>query len=215
MYSTNNIRKKLDKLVYVIGLSGKYNKHKKNYNAAAVLLMSNIKPPFNKVIMYPGQDPLGLGSKGFLNGGSLVEKFRKQFGNYARIVNQTAKSDLAQKIVNNPVAMKAFFNRRNGIGVRDPILNAISRGARSSTPNVRSRSSTPNMRSRSSTPNVRSRSSTPNVRYRSPTPNVRSRSSTPNVRSRSSTPNVRSRSSTPNSKCTFKKLSAWGTPICR
>jgi len=179
-----NLQQKLDKLEMILLMSSAHNKHKPNYNSAAVLLMRNLKPKFNKWFKNP-TDPYYQIKLRSLAGLSYPEnRFKKQFGIYASLVNQGAVSKFASQVLADPKHMSLYFKQVNRAATA-PAL-------------VPTRSPAPNNRSRSTTPNASSR-------Y----PNSRSRSTTPNASSRYSNAKIRT------GQCTFKKLSAWGTPICK
>ena len=192
-----NFREKLGKLEILLSLSRAYNKHKPNYNAATVLLMSNLQGKYNQW----KSDPYMYVKLRSFQEGSLANKFQKQFDLYARIVNQSARSKFANQVLANPLQLKTYFKRINSMQPAPAFVIT----PRTPSPNSRSRSNVRNTSSRY--PNSRSRSTTPNTYSRYP--NSRSRS---NVRSTSSS---YSNSKIKAGQCTFKKLSAWGTPICK
>jgi hypothetical protein len=129
-----NFNKKLRKLESIIFLASKYNKHKKNYNAAAMVLMRNLQPRVNSGAIK----------------GSQRNNFLSVHRRFAPIVNMTtASSPYAAKIINNPYMMKQYFNRQNRATPAPlPAPNVRPR-------NTRSRASSVNVRPR----NVRSRAS--------------------------------------------------------
>lgn len=92
-----NFERKLRKLEAIVMLSRRFNKHKKNYNAAAMIILRNIQPR--------------------VNNGSIKGAQRNNFLSVHRkltpIVNMAASSPYAVKIVNNPYAMRQYFNRQN------------------------------------------------------------------------------------------------------
>lgn len=92
-----NFEKKLRKLEAIMTLSRRFNKHKKNYNAAAMIILRNIQPRVNNGTIKGAQ------RNNFL---SVHQKL-------IPIVNMTASSPYAVKIVNNPFAMRQYFNRQN------------------------------------------------------------------------------------------------------
>jgi hypothetical protein len=104
-----NFKRNLNKLEYIILSSMRHNSHKKNYNAAATLLVSMLKPKVNR---------------GNIRG-MQKENFRRQFGKFANVVNNRATSSLAGKIVNNPYQMRSYFNRKNR-GFSNGFLNTLA-----------------------------------------------------------------------------------------
>ena len=122
--SDGNFNKKLRKLESIIFLASKYNKHKKNYDAAAMVLVRNLKPRVNNGTIK----------------GSQRNNFLTVHRRFAPIVNMTVSSSpYAAKIINNPYAMKQYFNRQNRMTPAPlPQPNVRPRNVRSSV-NVRSR----------------------------------------------------------------------------
>jgi hypothetical protein len=97
-YNKNsNFEKNLAKLERIIYRSMAWNKHKKNYNAAAVMLMARVKPRVNNGTIK----------------GNQKERFRGLYNKFASVVNHTAVSMNAKKILNNVNLMKRYYNRRN------------------------------------------------------------------------------------------------------
>jgi|AACY02.15.fsa_nt_gi hypothetical protein len=92
-----NFQKKFGKLEAIVGLSRGFGKHKKNYNAAAVILLRQLKPQVNNGTIK----------------GPQKNSFNTLYRKLIPIVNMSAVSPYAVKIVNNPYAMRQFFNRQN------------------------------------------------------------------------------------------------------
>ena len=137
--SGGNFNKKLRKLESIIFLASKYNKHKKNYDAAAMVLMRNLKPKFNSGAIK----------------GSQRNNFLTVHRRFAPIVNMTVSSSpYAAKIINNPNMMKQSFNRQNRMTPAPlPQPSVRPRNVRSSV-NVRPR----NVRSRAGSVGLSSQS---------------------------------------------------------
>jgi hypothetical protein len=104
-----NFNKNLQKLEYIILSSMRHNSHKKNYNAAATLLVSMLKPKVNR------------GNIRF----EQKENFRRQYGKFANVVNNRAISSFARKIANDPYQMRSYFNRKNK-GYSNGFLNILA-----------------------------------------------------------------------------------------
>jgi hypothetical protein len=145
------------------------NAHKKNYNAGAVILVRKIMPRV---------------TSGNIKG-TQKENFRRVYNKYGSIVNESATSQWAQKIANDPYLMKRFFNRRTG-----PVPNRRPAPVPNRPRNNRRFAPVPN-RPR----NNRRLAPLPNRRFnRRPAP-------------------LPNRVSLHHSKCLFKKLSVTGKPI--
>jgi hypothetical protein len=134
-----NFNRKFRKLEAIVGLSRGFNKHKKNYNAAAMILLRQLKPQINNGTIK----------------GTQKNSFNVLYRKLLPIVNASAMSPYAIKIVNDPFAMRQYFNRQNRV-VSVPLLRPVN--VRPRPVNVRSRPV--NVRSRSLPPrpvNVRPR----------------------------------------------------------
>jgi hypothetical protein len=162
-----NFKRNLNKLEYIVLSSMRQNAYKKNYNAGAVILIRKIMPRV---------------TSGNIKG-TQKENFRRVYNKYGSIVNESATSQWAQKIANDPYLMKRFFNRRTG-----PVPN-------------RRPAPVPNRRPAPPVPN-RPR----NNRRPAPVPNR------PRFNRPAPVPN-RGRFVPHHSKCLFKKLSMTGKPI--
>jgi hypothetical protein len=188
-----NFKRNLDKLDYIILSSMRGNKHKKNYNSAAVLLISIIKPKVNR---------------GNIRG-MQKENFRRLYNKFARVVNNRATSNLAQKIVNNPYQMRSYFNRKNR-GFSNAFLNTL---AGKPKPNARRQAfgrpiTGPNLK-KTYTPPPR-----PNLTRRPP-PRVNYTSRVPMRPPPRPLPRPNLSRKSQGSACVFKKLNAFGRPVCK
>jgi hypothetical protein len=186
-----NFNKNLQKLEYIILSSMRHNSHKKNYNAAATLLVSMLKPKVNR------------GNIRF----EQKQNFIKQFGKWANVVNNRATSSFARQIANDPYKMRSYFNRKNR-GFSNGFLNVLAGKPRINTsrpafgrpvtgPNSSRR---PNLIRRPPPPR-------PNLTRRPPPPRLNLARRPPPPR-----PNL-SRRSGPS--CAFKKLNIFGRPVCK
>jgi hypothetical protein len=102
-----NFKRNLNKLEYIVLSSMRQNAYKKNYNAGAVILIRKIMPRV---------------TSGNIKG-TQKENFRRVYNKYGSIVNESATSQWAQKIANDPYLMKRFFNRRTGPVPNRPRFN--------------------------------------------------------------------------------------------
>jgi hypothetical protein len=181
-----NFKRNLDKLEYIIISSMRHNTHKKNYNAAATLLVSMLKPKVNR---------------GNIRG-TQKESFRRQYSKFANVVNNRATSSLARQIVNDPYKMRSYFNRKNR-GFSNGFLNVLAGKPRVNTrrPAFGRPITGPNATSRPPPLRV-------NITRRTPPPprvNLTRRPPPPR-------PNLTRRSGT---TCAFKKLNIFGRPVCK
>jgi hypothetical protein len=180
-----NFNKNLQKLEYIILASMRHNSHKKNYNAAATLLVSMLKPKVNRGNIRYEQK----------------ENFRRQYSKFANVVNNRAISSFARQIVNNPYQMRSYFNRKNK-GFSNGFLNVLAGKPRVNTRRpVFGRPVTgPNLTRRPPPLRVNMPRRAPPLRA-----NLARRLPPPR-------PNL-SRRSGPS--CAFKKLNIFGRPVCK
>jgi hypothetical protein len=192
-----NFNRNLQKLEYIILSSMRHNSHKKNYNAAATLLVSMLKPKVNRGNIRYEQK----------------QNFIKQFGKWANVVNNRATSSLARQIANDPYKMRSYFNRKNR-GFSNGFLNVLAGKPRINTsrPAFGRPVTGSNLARRTPTPraNLSRRPPPPRVnlsrRPPPPRPNLTRRPPPP------PRPNLTRRSG---SSCSFKKLNFLGRPICK
>ena len=180
-----NFNKNLQKLEYIILSSMRHNSHKKNYNAAATLLVSMLKPKVNR------------GNIRF----EQKENFRRQYGKFANVVNNRAISSFARKIANDPYQMRSYFNRKNK-GYSNGFLNVLAGKPRVNTrrPSFGRPITGPNLARRPTPLRV-------NLARRPPPSRVNMTRRPPPPR-----PNLSRRSG---SSCAFKKLNIFGRPVCK
>jgi len=92
-----NFQTNLGKLAFILNQSSRFNnKHKKNYNAAAILLTNKLKRRVNRGNIQ----------------GNQKNNFKKQYYRFLSLVLQNARSPLAPNIAVRPYEMKAKFNRK-------------------------------------------------------------------------------------------------------
>lgn len=190
-----DFQKNLNKLAFIINQSMRFNnKHKKNYNSGAIILMSKLKPRVNR---------------GNIRG-KQKENFKKQYGRFFNFVMQNARSPLGANVAFRPYEMKAKFNRRG----TNAFLNALA-----GKPSTRAPAMPPRA-PMGRTYFGRAVNQRPRVNVPPPRRNQNAgRRNSANIgrRSYNSVRTNIGRRSYPvaQPKCTFKKLSAFGTPICK
>lgn len=204
-----DFQKDLNKLAFIINQSVRFNnKHKKNYNAGAIVLMSKLKPQVNR---------------GNIRG-QQKENFKKQYSRFLNIVLQNARSPLGANVAMRPYEMKAKFNRKGTNAFLNVLAGKPLRAYVPPPPRTYTGGAyfgrAVSQRPRVNTPKINQTVARRNGNYRRA--NIRRQSynsGKTNIGRRSynsRTPTVGSRSyPTSQPKCAFKKLSAWGTPICK
>lgn len=190
-----NFQRNLEKLEYIILSSMRHNSHKKNYNAAATLLVSMLKPKVNRGNIRYEQK----------------QNFIKQFGKWANVVNSRATSSWAGKIVNDPYKMKSYFNRKNR-GFGNSFLNVLAGKPQINTHRTAFGKpySGPNAVRRPPPPRTNLPRRQNNIR-RTPPPNPTLIRRQNNIRRPPPRPTVTRRSGS----CSFKKLNFFGRPVCK